>query len=151
MIKISTIQTHIFYQENDKTEYLVLQRRSNAKKYPKMWQVVTGKIEKNEKAFKAAYREAIEETSLEIVDFWHVPFIGFFYDIKNDLIQNVPVFAAKVSSKNVKLSLEHDNFKWLDFESTLEYLSLPSHLDGAKTLKKHIIDEPNKELFRIYI
>lgn len=151
MIRIQTIQNHIIFSEKDNYQFLLLKRKSNARVYPGMWQVVTGKIESGEKAFQAATREAIEETGLDIIDFWHVPHIGSFYDFQNDCVQNIPIFASLVNSKEVKLSYEHEDYKWLDFEEAIRNLALPSHIEGTKILKKYILDTGNKEFFRIYI
>lgn len=151
MIKVSTIQTHIFYQNDNKTEYLILKRSSKSKKYSGMWQVVTGKIEKDEKAFQAAYREADEESGLEFTDFCHVPYIGSFYDARKDKIQNIPVFAAKSKTKDVVLSHEHSDYKWVNYNDIFDYLELPSHIEGTKFLHDYILKNNKLDNYRIYI
>lgn len=149
-VKFSTIQLHPFILQENVVKYIILQRHHNSKYYPNMWQVVTGKINPNEKAYQAAVRELKEETGLEVDKLYHIPFIGSFYDWRNDNIEQIPCFAAEVSNTNIKLSHEHLDYRVLDYEELNSYLSLPSHLIAAEYLKKHIIDNPNSSNFLIH-
>ena len=65
-VKFSTIQLHPFILQENVVKYIILQRHHNSKYYPNMWQVVTGKINPNEKAYQAAVRELKEETGIKI-------------------------------------------------------------------------------------
>ena len=68
-IKVRCIDCHIAFINGGNPEYLIL-KRSNAKRYPNIWQSVTGKIELNEKPIDAAIRETKEETSLIPKKIW---------------------------------------------------------------------------------
>ncbi len=112
--KTCLIEVHVFRINNSKIEFLILER-ATSEIYPGIWQMVTGKIEKREKAYETAVREIMEETNLKIEKLWVVPNINCFYSAEEDTIYNVPVFAAKVNSNSmVKLSDEHSDYKWVD-------------------------------------
>lgn len=107
------IEAHIFRESKNGIEFLLLKRSENVV-YPNLWQMVNGKIKKNEKAFETAVREIKEESGLNPKKLWVVPNVNLFYSHENDHIQVLPVFAALVNSKSIiKLSNEHSEFKWV--------------------------------------
>ena len=92
--------------------------------YPqKHWDFVKGKIEKNEEPLETARREAEEETG--IIDF---EFIDGFeeyveYDFrfkKENIHKKVIFFLAKTNEKNIKLSHEHNDYLWLEYNDALK-------------------------------
>ncbi len=108
------IEAHICRKINDKIEYLIL-KRSETDTYPNIWQMVTGSISENEKAYEAALREIKEETALIPKKLWVIPFVNSFYSFQKDLVCLVPVFCAEVDAfAQVKISDEHSLFKWVD-------------------------------------
>ncbi len=144
-----TIQLHIaFYNQNlNDLEYLALKRKDTDKLYPSIWQVVTGTIEENENSMDTAKRELIEETSLQYSKFYSIPYITKFYDSKLDAVQFAPVFGVLVNSKEVLLSDEHSEFKWLSFEEHRNLLTLPTHKEGANFFKDYVLDNPLSDMF----
>lgn len=107
------IEAHIFREQNGLLEFLLL-KRSPEQYYPNLWQMVSGKIKENEKAFEAAIREIKEETNLELEKLWVAPTVNSFYAPDGDYICLLPVFAAKVEyNSKVQLSKEHVAFKWV--------------------------------------
>jgi dATP pyrophosphohydrolase len=88
------------------------------------WQMVSGGIEKNEKAWQAALREIKEETGLIPNRFYTADAVETFYMKALDKIAFVPVFLAFVDEPGeVQLSpTEHDKFLWLSFEEAKEKL-----------------------------
>ena len=130
------IEAHIFRIENKKLEFLLL-KRSPVQYYPNLWQMVSGKIKENEKAFEAARREIKEETNLKIEKLWVAPTVNSFYAPDNDLICLLPVFAAKVANDSkVQLSDEHVDFKWVSQEEVKKYLAW----DGQRKSVDIIVD-----------
>ena len=55
------IEAHIFRETKKGIEFLLL-KRADDQAYPRLWQMVTGKIRRGEKAFQTAIREIKEET-----------------------------------------------------------------------------------------
>ena len=110
--KSNLIEAHIARKNEGRIEYLILKRASN-EKYPNIWQMVTGKVRENEKAYEAVIREISEETTLQVSNLWVVPHVNFFYNSEDDSVNLIPVFVALVSSdQNVELSKEHQKFLW---------------------------------------
>lgn len=117
------IEAHIFRKMNDSIEFLLLKRAPD-QYYPDIWQMVSGKIEPDEKAFETSLREIKEETGLTPSNQWVVPNINSFYTSENDSITLVPVFAAKVKNDDkVLISNEHSEFGWFNPEETKKKLA----------------------------
>ncbi len=107
------VEAHIFREHNDEIEFLLL-KRASYQYYPNLWQMVSGKIKEEEKAFETALREIREETGLIPEKIWIAPNINSFYSPDEEYISLIPVFAAKVNYNCiVKISSEHSEFKWL--------------------------------------
>ena len=115
MTKIITnlVEAHVFRKTKNGIEFLLL-KRSETEIYPGLWQMVSGKIRKAEKAYETALREIKEETGLIPQKFWTAPNVNSFYYPGKDYISMLPVFAALVDSKSkVKISREHSGYKWV--------------------------------------
>lgn len=115
MVKIisNLVEAHVFRKTKGGIEFLIL-KRSEREIYPGLWQMVSGKIRKNEKAYQAAVREIKEETGLTPQKIWTAPNVNSFYYPEKDYISLLPVFAVLVDSKaKVKISNEHTDYKWV--------------------------------------
>lgn len=117
------VEVHIFRQSEKEIEFLLL-KRSLGEFYEHLWQMVTGRIEENEKAFKTALREVKEETGLTAKKLWTLPNINSFYSPESDTINIFPVFAVLVDNHSkVILSDEHSEYKWLFKEECKKFLA----------------------------
>lgn len=135
-IKSNLIEAHIFRERDGKIEFLLL-KRSPEQYYPNLWQMVTGKIKGNEKAYQAAIREIKEETNLKIEKLWVAPTVNSFYAADGDYISLLPVFAAKVDYLSVvQISPEHVEYKWVLPEEAKNYLAW----DGQRKSVNVIVD-----------
>ncbi|MEM0324887.1 MAG: NUDIX domain-containing protein [Candidatus Aenigmatarchaeota archaeon] len=127
MIKKVSCGAIVFYKENDNIEFLVL-------KYPNYWGFPKGEKEKNESEIEAAKREIKEETNLD------VEFIPGFrreyeysYWLHGKLIRKRAIFfLARAKSKDVKISWEHEDFKWLNFEEAIKLLNFEEDKENLK-------------------
>lgn len=120
----------IFYKEKDGIiRYLLLKHRAGHWNFPK------GLIEKGEKLEQAALREVKEETGLENLEFvdGFKETIRYFFRVKYDyqvkergfkmgqtIMKFVTYFLMESKDKNVKISFEHENFEWLEFNEAME-------------------------------
>jgi len=112
-LNASMIEAHIYRKKNDKIEFLLLKRGEKAN-YPGIWQMVTGKVKKNENAFETVLREVKEETNLIAEKLFVVPNVNSFYSIADDKVNFVPVFLCLVDEDDeVKISKEHCKFRWV--------------------------------------
>lgn len=102
-------------------KFLVIRRSQTDRKWPGVWEFPGGKIEENESPLEAAVRETREETGLnvEIVKNFSVHKVYFF---ENEKI--IYYFLARPKTKKVKLSYEHDKFKWLSKNEILKIKEL---------------------------
>jgi dihydroneopterin triphosphate diphosphatase len=128
------IECYVYRFECNEIKYLLLKRSKEKEPYPGIWQIVTGKMEADEEAFKTALREVNEETGLDIKNCFVHPKINEFYTPHNDKIYLIPVFAAEVSDTNVKLSDEHVSFEWLDFTSAFNRIHWYSQKENLNIL-----------------
>ncbi len=134
----SLIEAHIFRLARKELEFLLLKRSEN-EIYPGLWQMVTGSIDDNEKAYQAAVREIKEETGLTPVKFWVVPNVNSFYSPKQNSICMVPVFAALVADdSNVIISEEHSEYKWVSKDDAIRLLAWPGQRNSVETIYEYI-------------
>jgi dATP pyrophosphohydrolase len=147
-----TIQVHIasFFPEYDVYKFLLLKRAGNLKKYPNIWQSITGNIEINETALQAALRETIEETGLKPLKSWTIPFVTMFFDPKNDIINASPVFGFLVDNNSViELSEEHVDYGWFYLDSCIDKLVLPSHKQASEIFYNFCLTSEFGSLYEI--
>ena len=136
------VEAHIFKENKNGIQFLLL-KRNNKKFYPGLWQMVSGKIKPDEKAFEAALREMIEETGLKPEQIWVAPTVNSFYEPYTDSITMVPVFAARVEDKNVVLSEEHSEFKWVEVKEAQALLAWPGQRNAVKLIADYFMYEMN--------
>jgi dATP pyrophosphohydrolase len=135
------IEAHIFHKSVDGIEFLLL-KRAERSIYPGLWQMVTGKMKKNEPAYKAALREIKEETGMVPVKFWVAPNINSFYDQSRDVISNLPVFVCRVAEdSDVLLSEEHCKFQWAKPEIAKHLLAWPGQKKSVDIITEYFSDE----------
>ena len=107
----------LFRNNSGKNEFLLLN-------YPQgHWDFVKGKIEQNETSHEAAIRETREETSITNIEFIDGFEESVEYDFrfkKENIHKKVIFFLAKTSEKNIKLSHEHNDYLWLEYNDTLK-------------------------------
>jgi len=137
------IEAHIFRLAGKELEFLLLKRSEN-EIYPGLWQMVTGSIDDNEKAYQTAIREIKEETGLTPVKFWVVPNVNSFYSPKQDEVCMVPVFAALVADdSNVNISEEHSEYKWVSKDDAIKLLAWPGQRNSIETIYEYFINQQN--------
>jgi dATP pyrophosphohydrolase len=135
------IEAHIFRETEKGIEFLLL-KRANNQIYPGLWQMVTGKIEGEEKAHQTALREIKEETGLLPVQLWVAPIINSFYEPKDEYICLLPVFAARVEAEtNVILSEEHTEYKWVGKDDAKKLLAWPGQREAVDIIEDYFLNE----------
>ncbi len=139
------IEVYIFKKIEDKISYLLLKRSKERKVYPGIWQVVTGKREKGEKIYLSAMRECKEETDLGQKNFYALPFTTTFYSPDDDKIHIIPLFLAEASDDAVKISKEHEEYKWCGLDEAVSTLFWESQKMNLQRIEKFLND---KELIK---
>lgn len=123
----------IYYiEENKRPKFLLL-------KYPTYWGFAKGWIEQDEKEEEAAIREVKEETGLKkikiIPGFKHKQ--KWFFRFNGEPIKKEAVFflieVSKEQVGSVKISEEHEDFKWLSYEEAVKIMKIR---DNKEMLEK---------------
>jgi dihydroneopterin triphosphate diphosphatase len=133
------VELCVFRFVADRPEYLLLRRADSEPLYPGVWQIVTGSIEREEKAWEASLRELREETRFRAEHFWVVPHVSSFYDPGNDVVNVCPMFAAQVApGSDPVLSREHQSFAWLAYRDAAARLVWPSQKRGLEIVHQEL-------------
>ena len=107
----------LFRNDSNKNEFLLLN-------YPQgHWDFIKGKVEENETTHETAIRETKEETGISNIEFIDGFEESVEYDFrfkKEDIHKKVIFFLAKTDEKNIKLSHEHNDYLWLEYNDALK-------------------------------
>ena len=119
---------------------IVLYRIEDSKKlflllhYPSgHWDFVKGKMEKNETSHETAIRETKEETGITDIIFVEnfEEWIEYNFKYRGELVQKkVVFFLAETKTKEIKISHEHSEYIWMDYNTSMEKTTF----DNAKTV-----------------
>ena len=119
---------------------IVLYRIEDSKKlflllhYPSgHWDFVKGKMEKNETSHETAIRETKEETGITDIIFIEnfEEWIEYNFKYRGELVQKkVVFFLAETKTKEIKISHEHSEYRWMDYNTSMEKTTF----DNAKTV-----------------
>ncbi len=134
----------IFY-DNQKIEYLLLHYPPGAKATKEYWDLPKGHIEKGEKEIDTVKREVAEETGLEDIEIIEgfKEHIKYFFKFKGKTIfKTVTFYLARAKTKDVKISFEHIDYKWLPYEEALRQLTFQNAKDIL--IKAHQFSESKK-------
>ncbi|MCP6718466.1 MAG: bis(5'-nucleosyl)-tetraphosphatase [Patescibacteria group bacterium] len=119
----------IFRKEKGSIYYLVLHYEVGH------WDFVKGKIEDDEEMKQTIIRETEEEAGINDLEFINEfeEKIEYFFKRNNKTIFKIVIFfLAETKIGKVKLSHEHIDFKWLNYEQALNKLTF----DNAKNVLK---------------
>lgn len=139
MIKRTNVQIFIF-STNPSFRVLILKRIPERSGY---WQPVCGGIENGEEPKAAAIREIFEETGIanakDIID---LNYTFSYKETKNGTLMDMMdiCFAFEVNSVlDIKLSDEHEEYRWCSYIEAKEYLKWEHNLIALEKLTKMII------------
>jgi len=116
-----------------KNNKFLMLKRSKIETFPGKWEFPAGKLEFFETLEQAAVREMKEETGL---DCKKIKYIGYNERDDEKTKRHIIVhdFFANEFEGDVKISEEHDNFKWMDEKQILEFDNVG--IDTLEILKK---------------
>jgi 8-oxo-dGTP pyrophosphatase MutT (NUDIX family) len=119
----------IFRREGGKIKYLLIKYGWGH------WEFSRGLIEEGESLEETARREIKEEVGIKNVEF--VPgfkgWFKFFFKLKGKNIMKIATFLlAETKTKEVKLSYEHKDYIWLEYEKALERLTFKNSKEILK-------------------
>ncbi|MEK6966306.1 MAG: NUDIX domain-containing protein [Thermoproteota archaeon] len=135
MIKEQSAGTVLFIEESKEKLFLLLH-------YPTgHWDFVKGKIENNESPEQAVIRETKEETGITDIEFikGFKEKIEYSFKFNGDIVQKeVIFFLAKTNTKQVKISYEHLDYVWLDFNNALNKITYENAKNVLKKSKNYL-------------
>jgi dATP pyrophosphohydrolase len=148
-IKSYCIAAYICKIEDKQAKYLLIRRCG--KHLNGNWQMVSGRLEKGEKAWQAALREIKEETGLIPEKLYATDKVACFYEHQQNFINLVPVFFAIVpANAEVRLSpTEHDAFKWLTLNEAIEHFSFINQKENIKFIDEYFVKNTPYEYLEI--
>ena len=127
MIEETSAGIVLFRKEDSKNLFLLLHYPSGH------WDFVKGKMEKGESIQETALRETEEETGItdiKILDDFE-EWIEYNFQYQGELVhKKVVFFLAETKSKDVKISHEHTDFTWMDYNTSMEKTTF----DNARTV-----------------
>jgi len=135
------VEVHIFKKTENAIEFLLL-KRAEDQIYPAVWQMISGKIKENEKAFETSLRELKEETNLTPLKMWIAPKVNSFYSSQTDSICLIPVFAVQVKKDSkVLISNEHSEYKWVTSDEAKRLLAWDGQRRAVDLIEEYFLKE----------
>jgi len=124
-----------FSQKNHEIKYLILHYLSGHWDFPK------GKLEPNETLIEAAHRELHEETGLTahiLPDFQES--LSYIFKERGKVIEKtVTFFIGQTTEQGIRLSREHQGYRWLSFEEAYQRLTYKNAQDILNNAHQFII------------
>ncbi|MFC2143006.1 bis(5'-nucleosyl)-tetraphosphatase [Candidatus Aenigmatarchaeota archaeon] len=105
------------------------------------WDFPKGNIEKDENEIDTVVREVEEETGISDIDFIEGfrHSIKYFYKRDGNLVnKEVVFFVTKTSTEKVKISHEHKDFIWLDFDEAMKKLTFSNSKEILKRANSYL-------------
>ncbi len=127
MIEETSAGIVLFRRENSKNLFLLLHYPSGH------WDFVKGKMEEGESTHQTAIRETKEETGITDITFIEnfEEWIEYNFQYQGELVhKKVVFFLAETNTKDIKISHEHLDFTWMDYNTSMEKTTF----DNAKTV-----------------
>ncbi|HIH25855.1 NUDIX domain-containing protein [Candidatus Woesearchaeota archaeon] len=146
MIEELSFGAVVFRKENNKVLFLLLYRKAH-KNYIESWDFPRGLIQKNETPEETAKREIVEETSINELKFvkGFKEIIKWFYKKDGNLVsKKVTYFLAETSQLDIKISNEHDDFRWCYFDEACSLIKLKNTKEVLIKADEYLTGRLNK-------
>ncbi len=121
---------------NDDNRILIMQRRKNDVHAASKWDIPGGRLGTGENPFTGLAREVLEETNLDIEILSPLQINHFTRD--DSQIITMILFFCKLKQGTVKLSEEHENFKWATIDTIRNFLTTEFH-DTIEAYEKNFL------------
>jgi len=129
----------VVYKKNTQAKYLLLYYGGGH------WDFVKGEVEEGESEEDTARRELEEETGItnaRFIDDFREEISYFFTSAGQTIYKQVVYFLVQVTSSTVKLSYEHAEYTWLDYDEALEKLTFKNARDVLRKAQEFLQKTP---------
>ncbi len=138
MVQRINVQVFVFCK-NQSFKVLILKRTSKRSGY---WQPVCGGVEGGEELIETVLREVSEETGMkDIKSIVDLKYTFTYKETKKGVLMDMQDFCFAVEVENifdVKLSDEHEKYKWCSYIEAKEYLKWEHSLNALERLMQKI-------------
>ena|SRR3989344_3394019 len=136
----------IFLRERKEILYLLLYRKGHDN-HSEAWDFPRGQVDAGEMPEQTAIREIKEETGIDILEFSEGfrEKVKWFYRKEGMLVnKEATYFLAETQNKDVKISSEHDSFKWCSYEDALKIIKFKNTKEVLKKANEFLTGNLNK-------
>jgi 8-oxo-dGTP pyrophosphatase MutT (NUDIX family) len=137
MIERTNVQAFVF-TIRPSFKVLILKRTPERSGY---WQPVCGGVENGENLNATVVREVLEETGIsKINSIIDLNYTFTYKETKNGKLMNMQDFCFAVEINNIlniKLSEEHEEYKWCSYDEAKEYLKWQHNLIALEKLMNY--------------
>ncbi|MGB4748389.1 MAG: NUDIX pyrophosphatase [Bacillota bacterium] len=138
MVERINVQVFVFCKAPS-FKVLILKRTPNRSGY---WQPVCGGVDSGEELIEAALREVVEETGIEnIKSIIDLEYTFTYKESKNGVLMHMQDFCFAVEVENIvdiKLSDEHEEYKWCSYSEAKAYLKWEHNLIALEKLMQKV-------------
>ena len=130
--EIGISQKAVIYREDGKI--LALRRTASAPSRPLYWDLPGGQLEFGEEPKEDIEREIKEEAGIDVKDLKFLDVFATFNDRKQFWL--TIGYRAKAVKDEIKLSFEHDDFRWITPDEFLKLKASPKNKQFVEAFKK---------------
>lgn len=121
-------------------DILVLRRSETHPHVPLYPDLPGGEVDKGEEFTEALIREIYEETGLSVNPIQcRLLFTSTQWENKKNRVRLLYVVAVPGAKPDVTISWEHDQFQWLDIQTTVDALTHPEYSTGLQYAIEHTL------------
>lgn len=119
---------------------LILRRSQSHPQKPGEWDLIGGLWEKDANFSDSLIREAQEEAGIDLKQIKIADVLHFDKNTNDQSVYISLLYTAKTTSEDVKLSFEHDSFRWVTRHELDEYPLRPHWRKTAEAAFERFVD-----------